>query len=74
VKLRFDFFEAKRRDLLLGNDGKEVESWRIMLMLQISQTTTWDGHKTLVNDGIFLYQPQLVQDFLHQHFFRKKPS
>ena len=37
----------------------------------IRYPTTWDGHKTLVNDGIFLCQPHLVQDFLHQHFFRK---
>ena len=31
----------------------------LLLMLQKSQTTTWDGAKTLVNNGIN-YQPQLV--------------
>ena len=40
---------------------------KLRLMVEKSQTTTWDGAKTLVNNGIN-YQPQLVQDFSHQQY------
>jgi len=45
------FSEAKDE---AGNDYNDI-----LLMLQKSQTTTWDAAKTLVNNGIN-YQPQLV--------------
>jgi len=36
------------------------------LMVQKSQTTTWDVSNP-VNNGVN-YQPQLVQDFFHQQY------
>ena len=44
--------------------GRSGETLVILLMVQKSQTTTWDGAKTLVNNGI----NQLVQDFFHQQY------
>ena len=39
--------------------GALFKFWEVLLMVQKSQTTTWDGAKTWANNGIN-YQPQLV--------------